>query len=72
MHGTRESCEIMNSRGRPRKVTQEQLEAIFHLANCGKNYLEIAKELGINKGSVAWFMKKQAGRNSVNRQDGQL
>lgn len=54
---------MANPRGRPCKLTKEQLGLIAALFTMGKNYLEIAKQTGINKGSVAWQIKKAQSKN---------
>lgn len=52
--------------GRPSKLTPEQLSSIASLSKNGKNYLAIAKELGINKGSVWWLViGKNRGRENA-------
>lgn len=56
----------MTKRGRPRKITDHQLTQIQALASSGKNYLEIARDLGLNKGSVRYFMLKYAQNSAVN------
>lgn len=56
----------MAKRGRPRKLTDEQVATIQELAESGKNYLEIATVLGINKGSVRHFMRKYLATRPVN------
>ena len=53
----------MSNRGRPCKLTKEQLDLIVALFTSGKNYLEIAKQTGINKGSVAWQIQKAQSKN---------
>jgi hypothetical protein len=52
-------------RGRPRKVTEDQLSAIQQLVKSNVHPYKISKILGINKGSVYYFVKKEALLNNV-------
>lgn len=62
-----ENMKMTNKiRGRPRIVTAAQLSAILEMAQAGKNYLQIAKAIGVNKGSVRYFMQKYAQNGVVN------
>lgn len=53
---------------RPKKLKPEQEKAILELAQQGKNYYLISKELGINHGTVNYWLRKNAVNTQVNQQ----
>ena len=53
-----EDTSISPHRGRPRKLTDDQLSKIRELASQGLDYYKISKQLGLNKGSVRYWIRK--------------
>ena len=54
----------MVRKGRPSVLNEEQKLAISKLAKEGMNYYRIGKQLGINKGTVHYYLAKIGQLNS--------
>jgi len=56
---------LEDSRGRPRVLTEAELEKVKKLRNEGKSLREIAEELGVSKNTIARVIEEQNEEESV-------